>query len=167
MARHSAGGRSPAPELPLSPSRYRWGAGKSPRFGLFAKSSAAASGLIERFSTVLESDLCPPFREDGLWLVRPDGHVTCAAAASMKASSPVICPSNSNVCCGSSSSVWVRTRNVRSSSDRYRIAAPRQPTKRATMRHFACALHAVRSRHSFLTPLLVQRPRNAMMLPST
>jgi len=58
------------------------GAGKSPRFGLFAKSSAAASGLIERFSTVLESDLRPPFREDGLWLVRPDGYVACAAAAS-------------------------------------------------------------------------------------
>jgi hypothetical protein len=38
--------------------------------------------LIERFSTVLESDLRPPFRDDGLWLVRPDGYVACAAAAS-------------------------------------------------------------------------------------
>ena len=36
-----------------------------------------------------------------------------------------------NVRVGSSSSVWMRTRNVRSSSDRDRIAASRQPTKRA------------------------------------
>jgi hypothetical protein len=32
------------------------GSGKSPRFGLFAKSSAAVTGLIERFSTVLDPE---------------------------------------------------------------------------------------------------------------
>jgi 2-polyprenyl-6-methoxyphenol hydroxylase-like FAD-dependent oxidoreductase len=57
------------------------GSGKSPRFGLFAKSSTAVTGLIERFSTVLDPELRSPFREDGLWLVRPDGYVACAAAA--------------------------------------------------------------------------------------
>jgi len=57
------------------------GSGKSPRFGLFAKSSAAVTGLLERFSTVLDPELRSPFREDGLWLVRPDGYVACAAAA--------------------------------------------------------------------------------------
>jgi 2-polyprenyl-6-methoxyphenol hydroxylase-like FAD-dependent oxidoreductase len=56
------------------------GSGTSPRFGLFAKSSPAVSRLIERFSTVLDPELRSPFREDGLWLVRPDGYVACAAA---------------------------------------------------------------------------------------
>jgi hypothetical protein len=77
-----SGGPKPGARVAPLAGQIPMGAGKSPRFGLFAKSSAAASGLIERFSTVLESDLRPPFREDGLWLVRPDGYVACAAAAS-------------------------------------------------------------------------------------
>ena len=77
-----SGGPKPGARVAPLTGQIPVGAGKSPRFGLFAKSSAAASGLIERFSTVLESDLRPPFREDGLWLVRPDGYVACAAAAS-------------------------------------------------------------------------------------
>jgi hypothetical protein len=36
--------------------------------------------LIKQFSTVLDPELRPPIRQDGLWLVRPDGYVACAAA---------------------------------------------------------------------------------------
>ena len=57
------------------------GSGTSPRFALFAKPTAATTGLTERFSTVLDAELRSPFREDGLWLVRPDGYVACATAA--------------------------------------------------------------------------------------
>jgi FAD binding domain len=57
------------------------GFGASPRFVLFAASTAATAGLIERFSAVLDPVLNSPIRQDGLWLVRPDGYVACAAAA--------------------------------------------------------------------------------------
>jgi 2-polyprenyl-6-methoxyphenol hydroxylase-like FAD-dependent oxidoreductase len=57
------------------------GSGTSPRFALFARPTTATAGLIERFSTVLDPELHLPFREDGLWLVRPDGYVACAAAS--------------------------------------------------------------------------------------
>jgi 2-polyprenyl-6-methoxyphenol hydroxylase-like FAD-dependent oxidoreductase len=57
------------------------GSGASPRFVLFAASTAATAGLIERFSAVLDPVLRSPTRQDGLWLVRPDGYVACAAAA--------------------------------------------------------------------------------------
>jgi hypothetical protein len=53
----------------------------APRFALFAASSAQTAGLIERFPSVLDPVLRSPIRKDGLWLVRPDGYVACAAAA--------------------------------------------------------------------------------------
>jgi 2-polyprenyl-6-methoxyphenol hydroxylase-like FAD-dependent oxidoreductase len=55
------------------------GSGTTPRFALFAASSPATAGLIERFSTLLDPDLRPPLRENGIWLARPDGYVACAA----------------------------------------------------------------------------------------
>ena len=57
------------------------GSGTSPRFVLFAKPTAATVGLTDQFSTVLDAELRSPFHEDGVWLVRPDGYVACAAAA--------------------------------------------------------------------------------------
>ncbi len=56
------------------------GSGARPHFALFAAPTAATAGLIERFSAVLDPVLRSPIREDGLWLVRPDGYVACAAA---------------------------------------------------------------------------------------
>jgi 2-polyprenyl-6-methoxyphenol hydroxylase-like FAD-dependent oxidoreductase len=57
------------------------GSGALPLFALFATPNAATAGLIEQFSSVLDPVLRSPIREDGLWLVRPDGHVAGAAAA--------------------------------------------------------------------------------------
>jgi 2-polyprenyl-6-methoxyphenol hydroxylase-like FAD-dependent oxidoreductase len=57
------------------------GSAASPRLALFATSTAATAGLIEQFPNVLDPEVRPPVREDGLWLVRPDGYVACAAAA--------------------------------------------------------------------------------------
>jgi hypothetical protein len=54
---------------------------QQPRFALFAKPTAATAGLTDKFSTVLDAELRSPFHEDGVWLVRPDGYVACAAAA--------------------------------------------------------------------------------------
>jgi 2-polyprenyl-6-methoxyphenol hydroxylase-like FAD-dependent oxidoreductase len=76
------GGPRPGARLAPIAGQTPVGSGESPRFGLLAKSSAPVKGLIERFSTVLEPELRLPFREDGIWLVRPDGYVACAAAAS-------------------------------------------------------------------------------------
>ena len=52
---------------------------QQPRFALFAKPTAATAGLTDKFSTVLDAELRSPFHEDGVWLVRPDGYVACAA----------------------------------------------------------------------------------------
>ena len=76
-----SGGPKPGARVVPAVGQTPVGSGTSPRFGLFARPSAAAAGLIERFSNVLDSELRTPFREDGLWLVRPDGYVACAAAA--------------------------------------------------------------------------------------
>ena len=61
------------------------GSGARARFALFAAPTAAAAGLIERFSSVLEPDLRPPIREQALWLIRPDGYVACAAVSGEEA----------------------------------------------------------------------------------
>jgi 2-polyprenyl-6-methoxyphenol hydroxylase-like FAD-dependent oxidoreductase len=55
------------------------GSGDRPRFALFARPSSAAEALIGEFAELLEPALRPPFREDALWLVRPDGYVACSA----------------------------------------------------------------------------------------
>ena len=34
---------------------------------------------MSKFSALLGPELRPAFRQDGIWLVRPDGYVACAA----------------------------------------------------------------------------------------
>jgi 2-polyprenyl-6-methoxyphenol hydroxylase-like FAD-dependent oxidoreductase len=53
------------------------GSAATPRFALFAPSNAAISGLLETFNTLLEPEPRPPFSQDELILVRPDGYVAC------------------------------------------------------------------------------------------
>ncbi len=58
------------------------GAGDRPLFSLFAKPSAATAQLLERHSTVLDSNLRVPPDDEGIWLVRPDGYTACIARES-------------------------------------------------------------------------------------
>lgn len=52
-----------------------------PRFALFAAQSEAALALLQRYPTLLETELHPPFEDYGMWLVRPDGYVACTVAS--------------------------------------------------------------------------------------
>jgi 2-polyprenyl-6-methoxyphenol hydroxylase-like FAD-dependent oxidoreductase len=56
------------------------GSGGAPLFGLFAEPTAATTDLTRRFEGLLDSDMRPPFRTGGIWLVRPDGYVACSSS---------------------------------------------------------------------------------------
>ena len=57
------------------------GSGDAPLFALFAARGPEAEALIRRFGGLLDPEVRPPFRADGIWLVRPDGYAAMAAAA--------------------------------------------------------------------------------------
>jgi hypothetical protein len=54
------------------------GAGSAPRFALFAANTTATADLVGRFPGLLDREVRPPFRDDGMWLVRPDGYLACS-----------------------------------------------------------------------------------------
>jgi FAD binding domain len=56
------------------------GAGSAPRFALFAANTTATADLLGRFPGLLEQDVRTPFRDDGIWLVRPDGYLACSSS---------------------------------------------------------------------------------------
>jgi 2-polyprenyl-6-methoxyphenol hydroxylase-like FAD-dependent oxidoreductase len=56
------------------------GAGKPPRFSLFADANQGTTRLLGQFAQLLEPALRAPINPGGAWLVRPDGYVACAAA---------------------------------------------------------------------------------------
>jgi hypothetical protein len=55
------------------------GAGREPRFALFAAPGNAVSGLLRDYAGVVEPAVRPPFGNGGVWLVRPDGYTACVA----------------------------------------------------------------------------------------
>jgi len=55
------------------------GSGDAPRFALFAQRTAPTEALVKEFSALIDPYIRPAMREDGIWLVRPDGYVACAA----------------------------------------------------------------------------------------
>lgn len=69
----AAGERVPPTGQPL-------GAGRAPRFALFGAICAESDALIQRFPALLEAEVRAPFREDGIWLARPDGYMALTAA---------------------------------------------------------------------------------------
>lgn len=77
----AADGPSPKPgqRVPPMEGQPPVGAGARPRFALFAERSSATDELLHDFAHMLEPSLRPPLGEHGLWLVRPDGYVACAA----------------------------------------------------------------------------------------
>jgi 2-polyprenyl-6-methoxyphenol hydroxylase-like FAD-dependent oxidoreductase len=64
---------------PVDVGQTCFGAGDTPRFGLFAaEGDGGGAQLIAKYSSLLEPSLQEPFGDDGLWLVRPDGYVALA-----------------------------------------------------------------------------------------
>jgi hypothetical protein len=57
------------------------GAGDKPRFALFGEASEKFAKLVAQYPHVLEPSLRKPYRDGGLWLVRPDGYVALSAKA--------------------------------------------------------------------------------------
>lgn len=55
------------------------GAGAQPRFAFFAQQIPQSAAFIHEFSDVLESTPRPPFDDDIITLIRPDGYVSATA----------------------------------------------------------------------------------------
>jgi hypothetical protein len=78
-SRSGHGGPKPGERAPLRDGESPVGAGKSPRFALFANDTAVSKTLLSKYPDLLESSSRPPYAEKGIWLVRPDGYVALAA----------------------------------------------------------------------------------------
>jgi 2-polyprenyl-6-methoxyphenol hydroxylase-like FAD-dependent oxidoreductase len=81
-ARVERQGPHPAPgeRAPIREGETPVGAGDRPRFALFGDGEDRFSRLVEKYPALLEAGLRKPFRDGGLWLVRPDGYVALATA---------------------------------------------------------------------------------------
>jgi 2-polyprenyl-6-methoxyphenol hydroxylase-like FAD-dependent oxidoreductase len=56
------------------------GSGGLPFFALFAERTVSTTDLLSRFGELLDPDIRPPFRNGGIWLVRPDGYTACSTS---------------------------------------------------------------------------------------
>jgi hypothetical protein len=72
--------KNPAPgeRAPIRDGERPVGAGDVPKFAMFGEAGGATQQLLEKYPTLLDSDVRPPFHQGGFWLVRPDGYVTIA-----------------------------------------------------------------------------------------
>ena len=77
-AGHTHSGPSPGERAPVGGAGPLVGSGDRPRFALFGAADETSKALIARHSDLLEAEARPPFAEDGVWLVRPDGYVAMA-----------------------------------------------------------------------------------------
>jgi 2-polyprenyl-6-methoxyphenol hydroxylase-like FAD-dependent oxidoreductase len=74
-------GPAPGQRVPPRDGEPPIGAGRHPRFTLFADEVAGALALRTRFPALVDQTLRPPLAEGGIWLVRPDGYVAATAHA--------------------------------------------------------------------------------------
>jgi len=74
------GGPKAGERAPVQAGAEPVGSGDTPRFALFAPVDRESAALIARHSDLLEPRPRPPFADDGVWLVRPDGYVAMAAS---------------------------------------------------------------------------------------
>lgn len=74
----SLGTPSPGERVPPVLGQVPVGAGRDPRFALFAP-PGQASELLRDYPDLLEPTVRTPLHEGGIWLVRPDGYVACVA----------------------------------------------------------------------------------------
>jgi 2-polyprenyl-6-methoxyphenol hydroxylase-like FAD-dependent oxidoreductase len=76
---HAHDGPKPGQRLAPLKGRKPIGSGSAPRFALMAAPSPEISRLLERFTSILDPELCLPPRGHGHWLIRPDGYVACSS----------------------------------------------------------------------------------------
>jgi 2-polyprenyl-6-methoxyphenol hydroxylase-like FAD-dependent oxidoreductase len=78
----SLAGAGPKPGQRVGPlsGQVPVGAGRAPRFALFAAKTAATADLVGRFPGLLDRDVRPPLHDGGIWLVRPDGYLACSSS---------------------------------------------------------------------------------------
>ena len=74
-------GPKPGERAPIRSGESPIGAGSMPRFALCATADELSQGVLKRFLGLLEPSVRPPFDENGIWLVRPDGYVAMTAQA--------------------------------------------------------------------------------------
>jgi hypothetical protein len=74
-------GKGPKPGQRVAPvvSQKPIGSGSTPQFSLIAVPTAATARLVKTFEGLVSTEILPPLAEEGIWLVRPDGYVACAA----------------------------------------------------------------------------------------
>lgn len=74
-------GKGPKPGERVAPvaGQKQVGSGSGPQFALFAAESPALAQMVKQFDGLLDPEIRPPLAQDGIWLVRPDGYVACAA----------------------------------------------------------------------------------------
>jgi 2-polyprenyl-6-methoxyphenol hydroxylase-like FAD-dependent oxidoreductase len=77
----SLGGAGPKPGERVVPiaGQVPVGSGATPLFALFAEKTTPTVELLKTFEGLLDPDIRPPFRNGGIWLVRPDGYVACSS----------------------------------------------------------------------------------------
>ena len=73
------GGPKPGDRAPILDGDSPVGAGKSPRFALFANDTPEVKTVLSKYAELLESPPRNPYADKGVWLVRPDGYVALAA----------------------------------------------------------------------------------------
>jgi 2-polyprenyl-6-methoxyphenol hydroxylase-like FAD-dependent oxidoreductase len=78
-SRSGHGGPKPGQRAPIRDGEPPVGAGKNPRFALFANDTPASRTLLSKYSDLLESSPRSPYADKGIWMVRPDGYVALAA----------------------------------------------------------------------------------------
>jgi 2-polyprenyl-6-methoxyphenol hydroxylase-like FAD-dependent oxidoreductase len=80
VGKHGQAKPAAGERVPISSSSTLTTQGATPRFVLYAARDPQSADVIGRHSKVLEPALRPPFDEDHIWLVRPDGYVATVVA---------------------------------------------------------------------------------------
>lgn len=75
QTQHAHNGVKPGKRAPIRQNEPPVGSGNAPRFALFAESGDVPTGLMQKYSGLLETKSRTPFSPDSLSLVRPDGYV--------------------------------------------------------------------------------------------
>jgi 2-polyprenyl-6-methoxyphenol hydroxylase-like FAD-dependent oxidoreductase len=78
-AARDLGSPRPGARMPPVAGQTPVGAGESARFALFATPCDATAQLLLDYPDLVEPQLRPPFKDGGVWLVRPDGYTACTA----------------------------------------------------------------------------------------
>jgi 2-polyprenyl-6-methoxyphenol hydroxylase-like FAD-dependent oxidoreductase len=74
-----SGGPRPGARVAPVAGQLPAGSGAAPLFALHADNTPEIASLVAAFEKLVSPDIRPPLAEGGIWLVRPDGYVACAA----------------------------------------------------------------------------------------